>query len=422
MPRRLKSGLLACIAALLAPAAAHADPVSDWNAIASTAIVTTAGQSAHASSLSYAMVQGAVYDAVNAIDRTHRSYLVSPPAKRSDSKEAAVATAAYRVLAALFPAQLATLQPRYDAALAAIPDGRRKVGGIAAGEAAAAAMLADRAGDGRGGPFSFVLGTEPGVWRPTPPNFALDPAPWVGNVRPFVVPHGALLRSDSPNRLTSHAYARDLNEVKKLGSLVSTTRSADQTEAAIFWQDHPLGTWNRVLQSLATARRLDVSDSARLFAAVNLATADSVIGCWHSKYLWNFWRPVTAIREASSDGNPATVGDPAWLPLFDPSTPQFGPPLTTPAFPDHPSGHGCASGAVLETLERFFGSDRVPLTITSDRTRTTRHFRRLSDALEEIVDARVWAGVHFRTADEDGAELGRSVARWVDRHRLQRMR
>ena len=217
MPRRLKSGLLACIAALLAPAAAHADPVSDWNAIASTAIVTTAGQSAHASSLSYAMVQGAVYDAVNAIDRTHRPYLVSPPAKRSDSKEAAVATAAYRVLAALFPAQLATLQPRYDAALAAIPDGRRKAGGIAAGEAAAAAMLADRAGDGRGGPFSFVLGTEPGVWRPTPPNFALDPAPWVGNVRPFVVPHVALLRSDPPNRLTSHAYARDLNEVKQRG-------------------------------------------------------------------------------------------------------------------------------------------------------------------------------------------------------------
>ena len=150
---------------------------------------------------------------------------------------------------------------------------------------------------------------------------------------------------------------------------------------------------------------------------MNLAAADAVIGCWHSKYLWNFWRPVTAIREASSDGNPATVGDPAWLPLFDPSTPQFGPPLTTPAFPDHPSGHGCASGAVLESLERFFGSDRVPLTITSDRTRTTRHFRRLSDALEEIVDARVWAGVHFRTADEDGSggSAARRALRWVDR-------
>jgi hypothetical protein len=418
----MRWALLACLAALVAPAAAHADPVSDWNAIASTAIVTTAGQSAHASSLSYAMVQGAVYDAVNAIDRAHRPYLVSPPARRSDSKEAAVATAAYRVLAALFPAQQATLQPRYDAALAAIPDGRRKAGGIAAGEAAAAAMLADRAGDGRGAPFTVVLGTEPGVWRPTPPTLALDPAPWVGNVRPFVVPHVVILRSDPPNRLTSGAYARDLNEVKQVGSLVSTARTADQTEAAIFWQDHPLLTWNRVLQAVAATYRLDVATSARLFAAVNLAAADAVIGCWHSKYLWNYWRPVTAIREASNDGNPATVGDPGWLPLFDPSTPQFGPPLTTPPFPDHPSGHGCASGAVLESLERFFGSDRIPLTITSARTRTTRHFPRLSDALEEIVDARVWAGVHFRTADEDGAEVGERAAQWVDRHALRRLR
>ena len=171
------------------------------------------------------------------------------------------------MLAALFPAQLATLQPRYDAALAAIPDGRRKAGGIAAGEAAAAAMLADRAGDGRGAPFTVVLGTEPGVWRPTPPNFALDPAPWVGDVRPFVVPHVVILRSDPPNRLTSGAYARDLNEVKQVGSLGSTTRTADQTEAAIFWQDHPLLTWNRALAvgrgHLPVGRRR----RARLFAA-----------------------------------------------------------------------------------------------------------------------------------------------------------
>ena len=248
MPRRLKSGLLACIAALLAPAAAHADPVSDWNAIASTAIVTTAGQSAHASSLSYAMVQGAVYDAVNAIDRTHRPYLVSPPAKRSDSKEAAVATAAYRVLAALFPAQLATLQPRYDAA--AGRDSRRpSQGRWHRGRRSRRGRDARRPRRRR--PRGAVLVRA----RHRAGGLAADAAELrarsrpVGGQRPAVrraARVAAALRPAEPAH--QHAYARDLNEVKQVGSLVSTTRTADQTEAAIFWQDHPLGTWNRVLQ------------------------------------------------------------------------------------------------------------------------------------------------------------------------------
>jgi PAP2 superfamily len=408
--------------ALTVSAPARADTVTDWNAIATTAIVTTAGQSPQASTLSFAMVQGAVYDAVNAIDRGHQPYLVAPRAKRSDSKQAAAATAAFRVLAALFPSQLPTLQPFYDASLAAVPDGRRERGGIAAGAAAAAAMLAARANDGRNGPFTFPIGSEPGAWRPTPPTLALDPAPWVGNVRPFLVPSAEMIRSDPPNPLTSTAYAQDFNEVKQLGSLTSTARSADQTEAAIFWQDHGPALWNRVFAALSASHELNIAENARLFATENLAAADGAIGCWHSKYYWKFWRPITAIREAASDGNPATEADPAWTPLFDPATPQFGTPLVTPGFPDHPAGHGCISGAMVHTLQRFFGTDKIAFSAFSNRTRTTRSYDRLSQALKEIINARVWGGIHFRTADLQGALLGKKVAHWLAKHYFQPVR
>jgi hypothetical protein len=419
------AGLLAAATALFAlavSAPARADTVTDWNAIATTAIVTTAAQSPHAATLSFAMVQGAAYDAVNAIDRGHRPYLVAPPTNPLDSKEAAAATAAFRVLAALFPSQLPTLQPLYDASLAAVPDGPRKDGGIAAGDAAAAAMLAARANDGRNGPFSFPIGSDPGAWRPTPPTFALDPAPWVGNVRPFLVPSAAMIRSDPPNPLTSTAYAEDFNEVKRLGSLTSTTRTADQTEAAIFWQDHGPALWNRVFRALSASHGLDIAENARLFAIENLAAADGAIGCWYSKYYWNFWRPITAIREAAGDGNPATEADPAWTPLFDPATPQFGTPLVTPGFPEHPAGHGCISGAIVHTLQRFFGTDKIAFSAFSTRTRTTRSYDRFSQALKEIIDARVWGGIHFRTADQQGAALGKKVAHWLAKHYFQPVR
>jgi hypothetical protein len=420
------AGAVACaavVAALAAPvASAHADAVTDWNGYASTAIVVTGLQPPPSAVLSFAMVQGAVYDAVNAIDRGHRPYLVRPRARRSDSTDAAAATAAFRVLVGLFPAQKPTLEPLYDASLAAVPDGPRgaKAGGIAAGDAAAAAMLAARAHDGRFGPFTPVIGSTPGIWRPTPPLFASDPAPWVGNVQPFVVPDAALLRSAGPNPLTSRAYAKDFNEVKVVGALHSTTRTGDETDAAIFWQDHAFALWNRVFRALAARHHLDAADSARLFAATNLAAADAAIGCWNDKYHWNSWRPITAIREADDDGNPATAADPNWTPLFDPSTPVASPPaLVTPPFPEHPSGHNCAAGSIVRTLQYFFGTDKVAITATSNKSGTTRSWRRLSDLLEENINARVSAGIHFRTADIQGAKLGRTVARYVHRHEFQ---
>jgi hypothetical protein len=411
----------------------------EWNAIASTAIFAPppagTGQPPHASVLSMAMVQGAVYDAVNAIDGGHTPYLVAPPADPGDSKEAAAATAAFRVLVG-FPtatppltgvaaSQLATLQPLYDATLGSVPDGPAKQGGIEVGEAAAAAMLRARQSDGRFGTFTFVPGTDPGDWRPGPPQgpagtVAVDPAPWVGFVRPFLVPDVDMLRSNGPNDVTSAEYAADFTEVKRLGSLTSTRRTADQTMAAIFWQDNGLAIWNRVFRSMATSHELDIVDSARLFAMGDLAGADGSIGCWNDKAYWSFWRPITAIRAAATDGNPATHADPNWVPLFDPTVAVSGAPLVTPGFPDHPAGHGCISGAIVGALRTYFGTDKVPFTAVSNKCSPApcpnRSFDRLSLALKEIIDARVWGGIHFRTADVQGAVLGKKVARYMRAH------
>lgn len=402
------------LAALAVPPVAHGDAVIDWSRHAQAAILST-GPTAHHSTLSFAMVHGAVYDAVNSIDRRHQRYLRVPWAKRSASKDAAAATAAFRVLADLFPAQAATLQGHYDASLAAIPDGRAEARGIAAGEAAAAAMLTDRAGDGRlpaGTPYPFPQGTTPGAWRVSAPLTAVEPAWWVGDVKPFMVPDARLLRTDGPNRLTSHAYARDLNEVKRLGAIDSPYRTPDQTMAAIFWQAQPLQVYGDLMRSLSERYRLSTAENARLFGMVTLAAADGAIGCWNDKYQRLFWRPVDAVRQADADGNPRTEADPDWKPLYDPST-STTPALATPSFPEHPSGHGCVSSASINAMRDFFGTDRIAFDLSSPRfPGQTRHFERLSDVIDEIIEARIWGGIHFRTADVQGAELGEQVARW----------
>ncbi len=434
----LVTALLFAVAGRAVPLRAQSmeNTAIQWNGIASTAIMSTALQPPHAAAISLAMVQGAVYDAVNAIDGGHQPYLVAPQASEGDSKEAAAATAAFRVLVG-FPdrtppllgvvptTQLSTLQLAYDTTLATVDDGTPKTNGIAIGEAAAAAMLTARLNDGRGGTFTFVEGTDPGDWRLGPPQgpagtIARDPAPWVGFVRPFLVPNVEMLRTDGPNPLSSEAYAEDFNEVKTVGSLTSTKRTADQTAAAIFWQDSGPAIWNRVYRSLALSHELDIVDSARLLAMTNLAAADGSIGCWNDKAYHSFWRPITAIREAAGDGNAATEADPTWVPLFDPTVAVSGAPLVTPGFPDHPAGHTCISGATVHALRDFFGTDKVPFTAVSNKCApapcTNRSFDRLSEALKEIIDARVWGGIHFRTADVQGAVMGKKIARYESRH------
>jgi hypothetical protein len=271
-------------------------------------------------------------------------------------------------------------------------------------------------------PFTPTIGTEPGDWRPIGwPNAPIfDPDGWVGHLKPFLIESPSQFPTRGPNELKSGAYTRDFNEVKEIGALDSTTRTADQTAAAVFWQFAPIALWNRLARDLAVRYHLDAADQARLYAMINLAAADGAIDCWNDKYYWSFWRPRAAIRGADTDGNPHTVGDPSWESLFAPAT-ATTPPLGTPPFPDHPSGHTCLSGAVLHTFASFFSTDKIEFTILSGRSLSgvpiaLREFDRFSEALREIIDARVWGGIHFRTADVQGGRLGKSVAQYLKKH------
>jgi hypothetical protein len=403
--RAAAAGLLAAAAALLSLAAsapARADTVTEWNATAMAALTapapTGAGQPPHVATIHLAIVHGAVYDAVNAIDRGYQPYLAAPKAKRWYSKDAAAATAAYRVLASLPSMPQETLASAYTSSLEGIPPGKAKNGGVAVGEAAAAAMLAARAGDGRFGPFRFTSGSEPGEWRPVLPAFGNDPNAWVKDVTPFMIWDASHFRSGGPNALSSRKYAREFAEVKELGSLDSSERSGDQTAMARFWAEGP-AIWTRIVHQLSARNALGIADNARLFAMTYLTGADALIACWDDKAAWSFWRPITAIREAGGDGNRWTDPDPSWLPL-----------IGTPPYPDHPSGLACVIAAMAETARDFFGTDRMEYSATS--AMITRSFSRFSQAPDEVVDARVYSGIHFRTADEDGAKIGKMVARW----------
>ncbi|GIM96171.1 hypothetical protein Ato02nite_079640 [Paractinoplanes toevensis] len=382
-----------------ARAATGTNAVVLWNSNAQTAIYEVARQGPYVAPRSFAMVQGAVYDAVNAIAGTpYQPYLRAPRAHRGDSADAAVAAAAYRVLLSLFPAQSPDLDGMYAAALAPIPDGRAKRGGIAVGEQAAADMIAARVGDGAFGPATWTVGTAPGQWRPTPPAYASDGA-WVGDMRSFVIPRNDMFRTAGPPALTSARWSRDLAEVKVLGGVHSTVRTQDQTEAAIWWHDRRLTEWE-IKRQLAGTRHLSTLQTARMFALADVANADSLIACFNEKKYWSFWRPVTAVQE---------TGDPTWMPL-----------LTTPPFPDYTSGHTCSTSTIMVTLRAFFGRDDIPFSAYSADSGTTRHFTSFSSALAEVVEARIWGGVHYRSADVDGARIGDGVARYVLAHEFGR--
>ena len=406
-PRARSVGLTLAWTALIAlspSAPARADTVPVWNEHAVNALVVTAGQSPTVSTVHLAMVQGAVYDAVNSIEKSHEPLVVTVRARRWYSQDAAAATAAYRVLLALVPTQQSTLGPLYDASLASIPAGEAKEGGIAVGEIAAAAMIAARAHDGRFGTYRFPAPATPqdpwpvGQWRPVLPAFGNDLFAWIKDVRPFLIRDPARYASEAPDDLTSKHYAREFNEVKTIGSSTSTTRTADQTDQARFWAEGPQ-IWTRAARQLAIERDLSPSDGARMFAMLYTTGADALISTWIGKARWLFWRPITAIREADRDGNPGTAAQSDWLPL-----------INTPPYPDHPSGLSAVSAAMAEALTNAFGY-RVRFSVTSMNSNTTRSFRSFSQAVDEVVNARVYSGIHFRKADDDAAAIGRTVAR-----------
>lgn len=416
---------LATAAALAVPALANAaNEVTKWNEIA---VNTVNAQPAlfsapPAGAVHVAMVQGAVYGAVNAADRHGKPYLVNRSYPKA-SPDAAAATAAYRVLNTLFPGSAATLLTAYNASLAGISDGNAKTQGIEVGEMAAAAMLAE--GHNSAVPIGCTFGAGGiGEWQPLPgPTGPMcDPTVWVASAKPFVMNSPSQFRSAGPYAVNSAAYAADFAEVKSLGKIDSATRTAAQSHAAAFWNTNPAANYNALARRFVDLYSLDVSDSARLLAMVDLSAADAIINTWNDKYHYNFWRPITAIRRAD-DGNAATVSDPTWTPMFDPSLPAAiggaGPALVTPPYPDHVSGATAYASASMHALASFFGSDVVStgFFLTSSRfPGEQRMFTRLSAVTDEILEARIWAGIHFRNADQQAADMGRDVERYVHKH------
>ena len=380
-----------------------------------TAVPAGAGQTPPVGSIHVAMVETAVYDAVNAIDRGHEPYLRHlPKAPRWASKAAAAATAAHHVLVGLVPALpgnvKANLDAAYTASLATISNGTKKTAGISIGAAVAAKMLARRADDGRYGTFTFTAGTGAGQWRPELPMFVSDPFAWVAKVKPFAIGRASRFRTAGPLSLTSSKYATELNEVKSLGSATSTTRTAAQTELGRFYSANPAVMLNKSLRDIATRKGLSITKAARLFAMTSVSGADALIACWDDKAHYSFWRPITSIRLAGTDGNAATTAQADWLPF-----------LATPPYPDHPSGYNCFTGSTTQAAREFFGTNRVRISLTSPITMTTRTYSRLSRIVNDTIDARIYLGIHFRTPDVQGAKLGSNVASYVADHYFERV-
>ena len=411
---------LMVLAALSWSHVASADAVLDWNAIAVNTISTASPpRPGPVGFLDMAVVQAAVYDAVQAIDGKFKPYHVQIPGA-SGSPEAAAAKAAHDVLVQIFPAQATSLDTAYRDYLAnkALAEDNP---GVAVGQKAAAGILVLRANDGRVPnplPPPFTGDTKLGVWRPTtsyqpppPPSGAPMATPWLGAVPCFALQSGDQFRAKPPPSLTSQQYVTEYQEVKALGAHSNSTRTPEQTELAYFYagkNGNNFVLWHRALRDVAAANVKNIGDSARLLALANLAIADAVITAWDSKRHYVLWRPVTAIQEGENDGNAATAGDPSWQPL-----------LNTPPYPEYTSGANNVTGALTRTLALFFGKDEMSFTVTSDypeAAQKTRTYSRFSDMASDMVDVRIYHGVHFRFGDEEGRDQGRQVAEWVFGH------
>jgi hypothetical protein len=365
------------------------------------------------------IVQGAVYDAVNAIDGGYEPYLDNVPvAPATASKAAAAATAAHHVLVGLVPALPLVVQERLDnlysgpeGSLSQIPDGQAKTDGIAIGAAVATLMLANRANDNRFDPYPFDEGSDPGEWRPTPPGFVNDPAAWIAIVTPFTLKGPSQFRTEGPPALNTPEYAADFNEVKTLGVASGSTRTPEQTLLAQYFSSNPFPYVNRAIREIAAAKGLSPEDQARFFATTSMSAADSFISCWDDKHFYDFWRPITAIADAANDGNPDTSPPPpgvTWTPFF-----------ANPPYPEHPSGFNCFTGSMTRSVREFFHTDKIAIQLNNPAFATPREYDRLSDVVRDTIDARIWMGIHFRTADVQAAWLGKKVAQWVHKRFFQ---
>jgi membrane-associated phospholipid phosphatase len=385
-----------------------------WNNVLLAAI-TTAGQSPVVATRTVAIVQVAVYDAVNSIDQSYTPYLAAIPAPAGAYESAAAGQAAHDALVALFPAQSTVLDLELLASLQEIPDGDAKTTGIQVGQAAAQNILAARANDGSGNMVNYTPGTDLGAWQPTPPAYLPAAFPQWPLVTPFCLPSGSEFRPPPPPVLTSPDYTAAFNLTKDVGAFDSTSRTADQTEAALFWQgivtpnSTPVGMWNLIAQEVAIAQGNTLVQNARLFALLGLTEADQAIACWDAKYTYNFWRPVTAIPAADTDGNPDTNPDPNWMSLF-----------ATPNHPSYPSAHSTLSTSCATVLALFFGTDAINFDLSWEGLPgVTRSFDSFSAAAHEAGQARIWAGIHWSTDITAGEGLGLSVGAYIAQNFLQ---
>jgi hypothetical protein len=377
-----------------------ADPITEWSTTAQS-LAAASGMAPLRTPITFAILHLAMYDSVVAVTGGAQPYAVSIRLIERASAVAAAAEAGYRVLLFEFPGQKSALDAVHDRLLAAIPDSPEKKNGAVAGAAVAQTLLGIRANDGRNLSVRYVSGTGPGAWIPTPPAFLPATTAFLAETTPFTMDTSSQFRPSGPPRLHSRRWLHDYEEVKSLGEKNSLTRTPEQTATAMFWEPLAGTVWPASIRRLAVEQDLDLLSSARFQAAAFAAFADGLIACWDAKFYFNFWRPVTAIQNGETDGNPWTDPDPDWEPL-----------AITPNFPEYASGHTCATAAVAYTIEYMLPrAVRIPArNIVSGEE---RFYNRAIDVVDEVIEARMLLGLHFRSADEDGAEIGHKIARQI---------
>jgi hypothetical protein len=414
--RSRRSGCLLTIAFLLVPAVARANAVDFWSSIGTQVAVAPPQSRAGLTPIDLAYVHIAIYDAVNAIDGRYSVFAVRPTTNpQGASMDAATAAAAYTMLKWLYSSAsaAAVVDGAYASYLLGIPDGTAKTRGIAVGTEVANAFIALRAGDGRNAAVPYIFGAPlPGVYQQTPGGPATPVGPWVGQMRTFAIESATQFRADGPPNLTSAQWAQDFNESKNYGALNDSVRTPLQTQIGQFFAENPGAQGNRFVRDVAIAHDLSVADSARLFAQVYVTMADAEITAWNSKYYYNFWRPVTAIRYLDDD-NPATEFDPSWVPL-----------VATPGHPEYPAAHPTVTGAFAFAVEQFFGTKKVAVALTSTSVPNTGGlmtfaFTNTDNIVKFVIEGRIYGGMHYRTSGVHGSVIARKVAHYVAKHYFQ---
>lgn len=399
-----------CLGVLIVLSAVHtarADVVTDWNQTALRA-TQTAGAPVPVQSRVMAIVHAGIFDAVNAIDRKYTVYAIDARPAPGASREAAAAAAAHGILAQLYPPQKAVTDAALANSLAHIPDGPAKANGILLGQMVAEKLFALRKDDGSAAQQSYSFGTGAGVYQATPPMNMKPVLPQWRNVKPFMITSVKQFPFAGPAVPASAAFAKDFDEIKLLGSWASSKRTNEQTAIAVHWAGSEVPPFNAVAREAAVAKGLSLVDSARLFALLNMTMADSLIAGFEAKYHFNSWRPITAIRNAGLAKNAATSADTGWEPL-----------LVTPPHQEYPAAHCLSAGAAVAVLQSVFGGDKMSTRYVYPPLGVARQWQSFSQIATEVENARVWGGIHFRTAVEHGTQVGRQIAEFALKTKMQ---